>query len=348
MYNKEQYIKNTIETVIRNHGVADDEFECILVNESSTDNSGRICMEYAEQYPYIDYYGIQNDGEPRASNPRNFGKTIAKGKYVMFLDADDELLSGWQVNVLDWLDEHPEIDVWVGNYLIDDKPTIPETSIWDTIGPSCSCCIYRNDVVKAVDFDNVPCEDVTFSKKLMLMGYRFHQDDSNPFIFRWCQEGSTNNSIDAKILNEYNIWTCGPASILQYDDRYDFFITDAKKLSPKWDKRINHIDIACNNVSEVQQMMLRCKGLRDQIRTIVLDNVTVNAAELGCILDVVRYTFPNNEIKLIFGDNMMDDTYGAARSIVKNNVMCVFRFPVDATFKKLIENIIPKYFLRYE
>lgn len=348
MYNKEPYIKDTIETVIRNHGVADNEFECILVDESSTDNSGRICMEYAYNYPYIRYYHIQNDGVHRPSNARNFGKSVAQGKYVMFLDADDDLLPEWEVNVLNWLDEHPDIDIWVGNYLIDKQVSIISTNIWRVIGPPCNVCVYKNEAIKAANFDNVPCEDVAQTKKLMMMGYKFHHDVVNPVIYRWYASRSTMCNMDADELNKYSDWTCGPALTLQYDDRYEFFVNDNKQLNLKSSKHIDHIDIICDDVNTVQQKALQYQEMRDDIRTMVLKDITVDSIELYNILDVVRCAFPNNEIKMVFGDSIMDGTFHVSQGVIKNNIICVFDYPTDNTFKRLIRNLIPKYFLRFE
>ena len=55
VYNKEKVLQTTLDSIVENHDIPDEEFECILVNESSTDNSENICKVYSEKYKYIKY-----------------------------------------------------------------------------------------------------------------------------------------------------------------------------------------------------------------------------------------------------------------------------------------------------
>jgi glycosyltransferase involved in cell wall biosynthesis len=66
------------------------DIEIILVNNNSTDNSLRILNYYQNKYPnHISVYNEYKRGAPAA---RNCGLKQAKGNWVQFLDADDELL----------------------------------------------------------------------------------------------------------------------------------------------------------------------------------------------------------------------------------------------------------------
>jgi glycosyltransferase involved in cell wall biosynthesis len=65
-------------------------WDLLLVDDGSTDDSTKIALRYAEQYPakvrYLEHNGHGNRG---ASAARNLGISNAKGKYIAFLDADD-------------------------------------------------------------------------------------------------------------------------------------------------------------------------------------------------------------------------------------------------------------------
>ena len=84
IYNVEKYMDKCIESLI-NQTIQ--EIEIILVNDGSTDNSGKIARKYQKQYPdKIIYLEKENGG---LSDARNFGIPHASGEYIAFLDSDD-------------------------------------------------------------------------------------------------------------------------------------------------------------------------------------------------------------------------------------------------------------------
>ena len=64
------------------------DFTLILVNDGSTDGSGRICNEYAEKDDRIKVIHKENGG---VSSARNAGLDISDGEFITFIDADDEI-----------------------------------------------------------------------------------------------------------------------------------------------------------------------------------------------------------------------------------------------------------------
>ena len=84
IYNVEQYLPRCIESLV-NQTLQD--IEIILVNDGSTDNSGKIAKEYCEKYKEkIIYLEKKNGG---LSDARNYGMPYATGEYIAFLDSDD-------------------------------------------------------------------------------------------------------------------------------------------------------------------------------------------------------------------------------------------------------------------
>lgn len=83
IYNVERYLEQCIESVL-----AQDyqNYELILVDDGSPDNSIDICIKYAKQYSNIVVIHKINGG---VSDARNAGIQIARGEYLMFLDSDD-------------------------------------------------------------------------------------------------------------------------------------------------------------------------------------------------------------------------------------------------------------------
>ncbi len=83
VYNVENYLRECIDSVInqtyRN-------IEIILVDDGSTDSSGKICEEYLDKDPRVTVIHQKNSG---LSAARNAGFDACTGKYVYFLDSDD-------------------------------------------------------------------------------------------------------------------------------------------------------------------------------------------------------------------------------------------------------------------
>ena len=85
VYNKAPFLKRCLDSVANQ---TDKNAQIIVVDDGSTDGSGKICDEYGEKYGW-EVYHTPNLG---VSEARNLGIEEAIGTYVTFLDADDVLL----------------------------------------------------------------------------------------------------------------------------------------------------------------------------------------------------------------------------------------------------------------
>ena len=83
VFNTEKYLAACVES-IRNQSFKD--FEVLLVDDGSTDGSGRICDEYSKTDDRIVVIHKENGG---VCSARNAGLDAARGEYVVFVDADD-------------------------------------------------------------------------------------------------------------------------------------------------------------------------------------------------------------------------------------------------------------------
>lgn len=84
IHNSEKYLKQCLDSILAQ---SSNDYEVILVNDGSTDNSFKICEEYcALDSRFHVIHRLKGEG---AASARNAGTSIAKGKYIIYIDSDD-------------------------------------------------------------------------------------------------------------------------------------------------------------------------------------------------------------------------------------------------------------------
>lgn len=86
VYNVEKYIRECLESCLMQEYVTGNDYEIIIINDGSTDNSLKIAEKIVEGYVNVTIISQENAGQSVA---RNKGVSLAKGDYVWFVDADD-------------------------------------------------------------------------------------------------------------------------------------------------------------------------------------------------------------------------------------------------------------------
>src|SRR5918997_4267377 len=113
--NAEKFIEEAIESVFAQ---THEDWELLLVDDGSTDDSTQVALRYAERHPgkvrYLEHPGHQNRG---MSASRNLGISRARGEYISFLDADDVWFPRTLEQQLETLDSHPEAGMVYGSSL---------------------------------------------------------------------------------------------------------------------------------------------------------------------------------------------------------------------------------------
>ena len=105
-YNAEKYIAESIESIL-NQTFSD--FEFIIINDGSTDNTAKIVREYARRDSRIKF--IDNKKNMGVAKTRNQLLDNAVGKYIAYQDSDDISLAHRLAYQVDFLDSHPDISV---------------------------------------------------------------------------------------------------------------------------------------------------------------------------------------------------------------------------------------------
>ena len=83
VYNVEKFLRTCVESCIQDMPYT---YEILLIDDGSTDGSGKICDELAEKYDCVKVFHLKNMG---VSNARNFGIANSEGKFLFFVDSDD-------------------------------------------------------------------------------------------------------------------------------------------------------------------------------------------------------------------------------------------------------------------
>ncbi len=93
-YNAEKTLRRCLDSIVCQLPA---DVELLLINDGSDDGTDKLCDEYASRYPNIRLFSKSNGG---VSSARNIGLENAVGDYILFIDADDAVCTGY-FSVLD-------------------------------------------------------------------------------------------------------------------------------------------------------------------------------------------------------------------------------------------------------
>lgn len=105
VYNVEQYLLDCVNSLL-NQSYRD--LEIVLVDDGSTDSSGKICDQLALMDSRIKTIHKTNGG---LSSSRNVGLDVAKGDYIAFVDSDDLVESTMFASLINIMQSYPQVDI---------------------------------------------------------------------------------------------------------------------------------------------------------------------------------------------------------------------------------------------
>jgi len=104
-YNYAHFLPETVESVLQQKY---SHLEYIIVNDGSSDNTEEIAKQYCKQDDRVKYINMKNQGLPSA---RNTGISMATGKYILPLDADDKISPNYASKAVAVLEENPNVGI---------------------------------------------------------------------------------------------------------------------------------------------------------------------------------------------------------------------------------------------
>lgn len=182
-YNYAHLIVETLESV---KAQTYTHFECIIVDDGSTDNSVEVITNWIKDDNRFMLLQKTNGGLP---STRNEGLKIAKGDWIALLDADDLWTSDKLQNQINVIEQNIVDVVYSDNLFFDDsfenkgevRVGNPSLDLYDFLGGNpipgcCSSIMIHQRVIADVGFFNNDCrsaEDLEYLFRIALKGYRF-------------------------------------------------------------------------------------------------------------------------------------------------------------------------------
>lgn len=182
VYNQEQYLEECISS-IRRQTLA--EWECIIVNDGSSDSSGEIARRFSEEDSRIRCFEQENRG---VSSARNLGMRHASGRYLCFVDGDDFIDAAFLKHLLDASDRGAS-DLTVAGKLFCDR--FPPDKI--PALPTCGIFLRREFPLKNnLEFPEGihPCEDGLFSHFVLALTEKISFCPEAVYHYRQHEQGN--------------------------------------------------------------------------------------------------------------------------------------------------------------
>ena len=230
IYNADCYLRQCLDCIINQ---SYKNFEVLLINDGSVDDSAIICKEYVETDSRIHYFEKENGG---VSSARNLGLKNVKGNYITFVDSDDWVEENYLEVLYNALKEN-EVDVAISshNYFnMDDNlyylPSYSEEQIHtlnigkisrneflelfpklSSLNHDFNCAVsklFKADLVKNLLFDEYVNygEDLDFFFNLYLKVSSIYYVNQPTYIYRQHQRSASNNCLESHAISEIRIY----------------------------------------------------------------------------------------------------------------------------------------------
>lgn len=202
VFNAERYIEKCLKSIMDNIEETKIEVELIIVNDGSTDRTSELLQKI--EYKNAKVFHNENHG---VSYSRNFGIQKATGDYIMFVDSDDILKSGWIKIILNSLTQNEEDVIYYSSKI--DENMSKEKLLYHIVGYYCCCLagpyskIYKRKFIieNDIQFDEgiINGEDMLFNLKCYLKLKTYKTVKQSFYLYREAF-GTATKRFDAKFV----------------------------------------------------------------------------------------------------------------------------------------------------
>jgi glycosyltransferase involved in cell wall biosynthesis len=212
-YNGERFLEQTLKSVLWQTSA---DWECIIVDDGSTDRSSEIAKSYASDDSRFRYHKKNNGG---LASARNAGILLAQGEFIQFLDADDLMTMQRLAVCVRYFDQHPHCAAVYSDYTLytthegfikllpgkipgEDQVKAFLFEFNKTFVIPIHAYLFRTKIIKANLFDESLlsfAEDNEFRIRLALQGIRFEFIDEVMAVYRM-NSGQVTSLDESKIF----------------------------------------------------------------------------------------------------------------------------------------------------
>lgn len=223
VFNVEDYLRQCLDSIsCQSYG----DYECILVDDGSTDGSGAICDKYAQNDPL--HYRVFHKFNGGASSARNYGIKHAAGEYLLFIDGDDfwydhsfllklsECLNTSHADIVQYgIRKYSTINSKFtsgGNRDVEHLNSVASQDILSKLVTSgnlqisaCSMALSRDFVISndLLFKEGIKSEDIEWAIRVFSKSPSWHFMNNEVYAYRQNRDGSVTASIDYAHLMDY-------------------------------------------------------------------------------------------------------------------------------------------------
>ena len=246
VYNVEKYIRECLDSVINQ---TYKNLQIILVDDGSTDNSSKICDEYAEKDNRITVIHQKNAG---AGAAKNTGLDLVKGEYFMILDSDDyvdtnmikellKLMNQYGVDAVQFLLSYTYIDGvfdYPNLYPDHDNTKLSVDEFLLGLLGDWKYAIFANKIFKTELLKNIrfyvgnAIDDEFFTYKLINNAQSVYVCDKTFYNYRMRKSSVMNNNKQDRLIND---------RVDCFVERYKFIKNNRPNLAKKFYEQLSDI-----------------------------------------------------------------------------------------------------------
>lgn len=216
-YNEERYIKRCLESIL-NQTINKSNYEVIVIDDGSKDNSVEIIKEYNVKLLFSDRLG--------AGGARNKGIDIANGKYIILLDADDYLYKNDVLEKLDnKLNNEDIVFVKYKQIIGQEEKNVEENNlntleeqIYKSEHFCCTLKCFKKELTEGIRYKNKSYhEDISFTLELMCKAKTLLYFDEILYVYYKEENTSTIDNYTVRKALDFLIQTL---EYLYFADKY--------------------------------------------------------------------------------------------------------------------------------